>query len=112
MKIFKNTIHIRNVNNTLIVFRDIIADINSNIQLVEIETKLFIKGKNLNIVLNILFFSICIYIYTYIYIYYIYIYIYIYMNNKNTKFIKITNIFFSSDALSMYNKITNDNSAT
>ena len=103
MKIFKNTIHIRNVNNTLIVFRDIIADINSNIQLVEIETKLFIKGKNLNIVLNILFFSICIYIY---------IYIYIYMNNKNTKFIKITNIFFSSDALSMYNKITNDNSAT
>ena len=81
MKIFKNTIHIRNVNNTLIVFRDIIADINSNIQLVEIETKLFIKGKNLNIVLNILFFSICIYIYiyTYIYTYYIYIYIYIYI---------------------------------
>ena len=58
MKIFKNTIHIRNVNNTLIGFRDIIADINSNIQLVEVETKLFIKGKNVNIVLNILFFSI------------------------------------------------------
>ena len=38
----------------------------------------------------------------------------IYMNKKNTKFIKITNIFFS-EALSMCNQITNentDNSAT
>ena len=38
----------------------------------------------------------------YIYIYYIYIYI-------NIKFIQITNFLFFSEALSMYNKITNEN---
>ena len=48
-KILKNTIQIKNVNEILMVFDDMIADILSNKKLNPIVTELLIRGRKLNI---------------------------------------------------------------
>ena len=47
MKILQNTIHVK--NKVLVVFDDRIADIINNKKLNLIETKLFIRGRKINI---------------------------------------------------------------
>ena len=48
-KILKNTIQIKNVNEILMVFDDMIADMLSNKKLNPIVTELLIRGRKLNI---------------------------------------------------------------